>query len=221
MGNGQTVSVQDESTIIALMMPMYYIPDNTVTFADIDFLRDIWQRIMTNNTYPYQRLRRTVTESDSCLSWFYSVFFNRLFAIYPTCKSIFDENEQYRAKFLLRLVTTSLMIPEHNPQYTTALRDLTTDLSSKGFRPYELGVLGDVLFYALECICGEGYTATVDFCWKKVFSHLLLKAVPLCLENEKKPSNAKRSHVTLQNTPLASSDSAGDSSKSKLSNKEE
>ena len=170
-------------------------------------MRHGWQSILLNTTRPYEILKETSNTSiETCLSWFYNIFYQRLFDIYPTCKSLFAHDPYCQGKFLLRLITTLLQDPASDSQYRSAVSALAVELSNKRFRPYELGILGDVLFYALEqCLGVERYSFEVDMCWKKAFSHLMVQIIPLCIEvNKNNKRKDIRLHVSLPHTPSAS-----------------
>jgi hypothetical protein len=70
--------------ITVLMMPVYYINDVTVTSDDIQKAKDSWGLIITDSSPAFlMRKKESDYDNQSCISWFYSVFYARLFNVHP------------------------------------------------------------------------------------------------------------------------------------------
>ena len=97
MGSGSSYSISPEQSyedIFAAVTPVYYTTD-AVTVEDLVASQQTWNHIINNTAPKYVEMK---SDKDfgyvSCISWFYTVFYNRLFDVHPVCKPLFTRGIQ-------------------------------------------------------------------------------------------------------------------------------
>lgn len=173
--------------IILLMMPVYYINDAVISDRDLTLAKGAWLQIIEDRSEEYLKQKREDPSFDhaSCISWFYSVFYARLFNIHPMCRPLFTSGIVSQGKFLVKMVSLILNSVKKKEKFVKTMEDLAMRHCERGIRGVEFGVVGDVLFYSLQKTIGITYTLEVETAWKKIFSSMLAIIVPLCIEYER------------------------------------
>jgi hemoglobin-like flavoprotein len=190
MGGGASTKYVEgtHEAIVSIMMPVYFINNAVVTPADITNATSSWDLII-NDTSPQFRKNK---EKDpgfthlSCVSWFFSNFYARLFDVNPLCKPLFKTGLQSQGKFLIKMVSLTLSQLGDQTQFAKTMKELTIRHSEKGVKAIEYGVVGDVLFWCIKtCIGPEAFTAAVELSWVKIYSKMLQVIVPVAVRYEK------------------------------------
>jgi hemoglobin-like flavoprotein len=177
-----------EEEIINLMMPLYYVPNCVLTVRDVQCCKGGWNQILqdTSPEYTRQKLNHDFKFS-SCVSWFYHIFYDRLFDVHPLCKPLFVNGVDSIGKFLVQMMSMSLNQLEDKDKFKKSMQELAVRHCERGVKSVEYGIVGDVLFYSLAISLGhEVYTPAVDSCWKVLFSTMLHEIVPLCIAHERR-----------------------------------
>jgi hemoglobin-like flavoprotein len=162
-----------------------HTPD--ITDTDINLAKSVWSSIIEDRSplYLEEKMKDSNFPHSSCISWFYSIFYDRLFNVHPMCRPLFTSGIVSQGKFLVKMVTFILNSLKHRSKFTTAMQELAKRHCERGIRGVEYGIVGDVLFYSLQKTTGILYTLEVEIAWKKIFSSMLAVIVPLCVEYER------------------------------------
>jgi hemoglobin-like flavoprotein len=122
----------------------------------------------------------------SCISWFYSVFYERLFDVHPLCRPLFTSGIISQGKFLVKMVSLILNCLKNKEKFVKTMEDLAMRHCERGIRGIEYGIVGDVLFHALRrCVGPVNFTREVEQAWKLIYSSMIQVIVPLCVEYER------------------------------------
>lgn len=66
------------------MMPVYYMHNAEVTDQDLMLAKDTWNLIVDDKSAEYKKMKQDPNfEQSSCISWFYTIFYDRLFNVHP------------------------------------------------------------------------------------------------------------------------------------------
>ena len=91
MGNSKSLDGQFhqnhvDALAVRLMLPVYYSPEK-LTKDDVVQAKNAWDIISTSSSpsYLYNKANKSRAEFpfESATSWFYSVYFSRLFDVHP------------------------------------------------------------------------------------------------------------------------------------------
>ena len=96
-----------------------------------------------------------------------------------------------QGKFLVKMITMALSQASDSEKFKALMEDLATKHCQWGVRSIEYGIVGDVLFYALHTVLGEGYTPAVEQSWCRIYSTMLSLILPVVIRYE-------RANVTKQ-----------------------
>ena len=195
-------------TVVALVMPMYYMRDAVVTDEDIANAKSSWQVIMTDISDAFH-----VTKTGdpnfthfTCISWFFSCFYSRLFDVHPLCRPLFTGLKS-QGKFLLSMISLLLNQFDYDDEFELVIHDLTIRHCEKGVKAIEYGIVGDVLFHSLKtCIGSDSYTLDVHVAWIKLYSRLLQAIVPVAIQYERNYGDScevKRLSIPATQVPIA------------------
>mmetsp|Transcript_20893 Transcript_20893/g.21562 ORF Transcript_20893/g.21562 Transcript_20893/m.21562 type:complete len:211 (-) Transcript_20893:45-677(-) len=210
MGSGGLSAKQIKGTekqIILLMMPVYYTHDAVVGDHELQLAKISWSYIIEDKSPAFHEVKKDPNfHQASCISWFYSIFYERLFDVHPMCRPLFTSGIISQGKFLVKMVSLILNCLKNKEKFVKTMEDLAMRHCERGIRGVEYGVVGDVLFYTLQETSGGLYTPAVEACWKKVFSSMLAIIVPLCIQYER---NGKLKRTTKRET----TDSSGERDK--------
>jgi hemoglobin-like flavoprotein len=205
MGSGTTRPIGpsptlDEETTVRLMMPVYYI-DDIVLPSDIALAEHSWSAIVNDTSEKFQQLKHNNScSSPSCLSWFYVIFYDRLFDVHPLSRQLFTNTLNNQGKFLVMMISSCLKQLDNSNQFQSSMLALAERHCERGVRANEYGIVGDVLFWSLRQVLGGGYTAEVEHAWIKIYSHMLKFIVPVAIHFEKQVGSdlPKRSYGLLR-----------------------
>jgi hemoglobin-like flavoprotein len=190
MGGGGLSAKQiagTQSEILMLMMPVYYISDAVVTQADLDSVKVGWNMIIKDCTPPYLNMKQDPNfEYNSCISWFYTIFYDRLFDVHPVCRPLFTSGIVGQGKFLVKMVSMTLSQLRDPRRFQQMMEELAVRHCQRGVRGCEYSIVGEVLFYCLLHVEGPTiFTIEVEMSWKKIFSVMLRIIIPLVINYER------------------------------------
>lgn len=177
-----------EEEIVLLMMPVYYIPKAEVTTRDITACQNVWNLIVEDKSDAFTEFKKNDPSSapETCIIWFYHVFYERLFNVHPLCRPLFTKGVESVGAFLVQMVSMSLSQLRDSQKFEKTMTSLAARHCERGVKASEYGVIGEVLFYTLQkCLGPNAYTPSVETSWKKVFSVMLRIIVPLAVRYER------------------------------------
>lgn len=176
-----------EEEILLLMMPVYYIHNAEITPEDIQLAKAGWNLVITNQAPLFVAKKGTPGfEYKSCISWFYTTYYDRLLDIHPSCRPLFTSGLVSQGKFLVKFVSTILSQLGDKETFKTSMQELAIRHCQRGVKGVEYGIVGDVLFYALQTILGpEVYNAELEMVWRKIYSSMLTTIIPLVIQYER------------------------------------
>lgn len=191
MGGGisqlRSVKEEDFESLVQLLMPDYYINDVFVIEDDIVLARASWKRILNDDSDEFKSLKNGPSEfsSPSCLTWFYDVFYLRLFDVNPSARPFFKgTNMQAQGRVLCGVISTALNQLKSPEGFVQLLTKLTHVHSERGIRGMQYGIIGEVLFWSLKHCLGDSYDERTNQAWIKIFSYMLKIIVPVSLADE-------------------------------------
>lgn len=207
-GNTKYIEGSD-SAIVSIMLPVYYIHDADVLQADIDIASESWKLIIDDKSDEFKLKKATDTTFNhySCISWFFSSFYGRLFDVHPLCKPLFSAGLQSQGKFLVKMITITLSQLSDPAAFKQTMHDLTVRHSQRGVKSIEYGIVGDVLFWCINlCIGAAGFTAAVETAWHKIYSKMLQVIVPVAISFERQGLYA----TSIKRTPYITKPTVSD-----------
>jgi hemoglobin-like flavoprotein len=171
---------------VSIVMPMYYTREE-VSPGDLVLARASWNLILSDGAPAFVKARENPDFTElSCLTYFYTTFYGRLFDIHPACKSLFKNNIQTQGKALAKII--SFLLKDHNDK--TMLNQVMEDLAERHINTYfvkahEYGILGEVLLYALaRCVGGERFDMETSLAWVRIYSMVISIVVPIHVKAE-------------------------------------
>jgi hemoglobin-like flavoprotein len=169
------------------MMPVYYIPNAEVNTRDVTACQNVWNMILEDQSPKWlERVQSGDKKYPSCITWFYNVFYERLFNVHPLCRPLFTKGIESIGSFLVQMVSMSLSMLRDNAKFKRLMAELAKRHCERGVKASEYGIIGEVLFYSLRVCLGETvYSTSVETAWKKIFSVMLKEIVPLCVNYER------------------------------------
>eukprot|EP01035_Chromulina_nebulosa_P018127 gene18127-23781_t len=171
--------------IFEFMKPIYYIHDAQVNQSDIQLAQQSWDIILDDKSPEYLK-KKSCNEitAVSCLTWFYDCFYDRLFDIHPTCRSLFKNNMIVQGKALVKLITTALTMLNDLDNLVPVLINLAKSHTAKGILAYQYSIVGEVLLWTLKFCLGDAYTDNTKMSWLKIYSLMLSVILPVAIEEE-------------------------------------
>ncbi len=100
---------QNEQQIVNLMMPVYFNMAE-ITDAELALAASSWNLILNDKSDYFTNVLRKQPDFKytSCISYFYDIFYQRLFDVHPMARSLFKRGIKSQGKFLMRLITLAL-----------------------------------------------------------------------------------------------------------------
>lgn len=169
---------------LVVKFPAFYV-EADVTADDIQRARDSWTLIVEDSTVAYQS-QKTLIQSSSCVSWFYDLFYERLFQVEPATKPLFKNDMQVQGKALVKMISAALGLLNDIPSLTEALQGLARGHAAKGVVSSQYGVVGEVLLWTLKKVLGDQYTSDVEGSWLKIYCFMIKVIIPAAVDEEKK-----------------------------------
>lgn len=170
---------------VQLVMPLYYT-DEAVTEEDRAKAQASWNYIL-ENTSPEFIVRRDQPGFGqvSALTWFFSVFYSRLFDVHPACKPLFKDNLVTQGKFLAKMISFLLQMKD-SAQLTKALTALAhRHVYKYNVRAFEYGIIGEVLLYSIGTVIGlDQFDPATSAAWIRIYSMAIRVIVPIHVQHE-------------------------------------
>lgn len=186
----------------------------TITVVDLDCVRQSWSIIVDTPTESFLRAQRNEKfDSVSSLSWFYELFYGRLFELYPYTLQFFG-----RAGFIEqgRLISTIISgclqcqrVPFVLKQY---LRPVIEPYALKGAKVDFFIAMGSSLHWALGHVLDTQLTVEARKAWSQIYNYVLHYVImPIVNETRKKWEKKIGQLWRKQSTIVWSSSSMADS----------
>ena len=173
--------------VVSIMMPVYYIHNAKVSHSDIEEAAASWKLITDDTSTEFERRKKNPKFTHfSCISWFFSNFYNRLFDIHPLCKSLFGSGLQSQGRFLVKMISLTLSQLGDEVKFGETMSELVKRHCERGVKAIEYGVVGDVLFWCIKTCIGESaFNERVQLAWTKIYSKMLQVIVPAAVSYER------------------------------------
>jgi hemoglobin-like flavoprotein len=128
---------------------------------------------------------------------FYETFYERLFDVNPESRKLFTGDMAGQGRMLVKVVSSVVGAVKEPEKVREEMKTLAIRHYHYGVRAIQYGMLGDVLFYALEQVLGAGYTAAHHIAWTRAYCNVLSILVPTAvaieIEELKKIKTTKKS----------------------------
>ena len=190
MGASSSVPYMDGKldAIVSVMMPVYYVHNAVVTVEEIELAKDCWSLIVEDKSAEFLVKKKEDPSFHyySCISWFFSSFYDRLFDVHPLCKPLFKGGLQTQGKFLVKMISITLGQLSNPDEFKNTMKGLTIRHCERGVKATEYGVMGDVLFYTIKkCVGPVVFTSEVFDAWTRIYSAMLQEIAPLAVYYER------------------------------------
>mmetsp|Transcript_21074 Transcript_21074/g.21193 ORF Transcript_21074/g.21193 Transcript_21074/m.21193 type:complete len:269 (+) Transcript_21074:153-959(+) len=193
-----------EEELVHLMMPPFYIRNAVVREQDVRRAKLSWKKIMDGTATGYLAIKGNPDfHQASCLSWFYNLFYERMFDMNPSSKHLFRSNIMSQGRVLMGIITTLLSQLNDPETYKIMLINLTHVHSQRGVRGMQYGIAGDVLFWTLDKCLGADFDDETRISWACIFSYMLSIMVPVAVADEIKELKEKGRGIELDDCQLA------------------
>ena len=135
----------------------------------------------------------TSFEYGTCLAWFYDSFYERLFAVCPSCIPLFKGDLQVQGRALVAMISTCLENINSRDEFKQTLEKLAKGHAQKGIVVNEYFIVGEVLIWTFEKCLGIQFDNAVRSVWCRIYSMMLQEIVPVAVVEEVKyaASNVK------------------------------
>ncbi len=158
--------------LILLFMPGYYIHNAQVDDNDVANAKLGWNFIIKDTAPNYLKAKEHPDcPFASCISYFYTTFYERLFEIHPTCKDLFSNGIVGQGKFLVKMISITLSQVGDQEVFKESMIQLTRRHCVKGIRAVEYGIVGDVLIHCPDFKMQMKY-AQMNVFWNGEFQTL-------------------------------------------------
>lgn len=125
-----------QSEVVHLMMPLYYTTE-LLTDDELIKVKAAWAAILTNSSPEFKRLRKEPSfPHDSCIKYFYSNFYERLFDIHPHSRELFKDVSQ-QGHFLVKIISLALSEKDDPKKYESTLVRLAEIHNERGVKAVE------------------------------------------------------------------------------------
>lgn len=127
-----------EQDVVRLMMPLYYTRA-TLTEEELKAATHAWKMI-TNDVSPYfnsMKQSRAPQPYDTCLEYFFYIFYTRLFDVHPAAKPLFQRHINKQGTFFVRFLSMSLEQIRNEEAWTKMFRNLAEIHTKLGVRAME------------------------------------------------------------------------------------
>lgn len=156
-------------------MPAYFV--NAPVMAEhAAQARKVWSVISGNGGEHYEASinDRRISDTDSCLTWFYNVFTERMRVLSPDCSIYTSKTCFADTRLLLQVIVVVLSLHnQRDANFKSRLQKLCNSIELYSITFYDLSVLGDALFHSLSTCLGDEYTTDIDTSWKVLYSAFL------------------------------------------------
>lgn len=134
--SGTSNLAKTEEEIVRLMMPVYY-NEEPIVQEELDIAHNSWKQIL-NNTSPEFLLKRKDKSFTfpTCIMYFYSSFYDRLFDIHPLAKNLFRDMRS-QGKFLVKMISLALSEKSDPVKYEKTLAKLAEIHNERGVKAVE------------------------------------------------------------------------------------
>jgi len=128
-------------------------------------------------------------EFTSCLSWFFSVFYDKFFELCPESKELFTNvSIAAQGRLLAGIISSSFDILKNSERLERRLIKIVTRHNPMKIKAAYYGLMGEALLWTLHFILGLRYTDECALAWTKIYSFLLNIIIPRAVEYEYKLS---------------------------------
>ena len=145
--------------------------------------RQSWLLIVEDSSAEFQS-QKGIIQASSCVSWFYDMFYERLFDVAVATKPLFKNNMQVQGKALVKMISAALGLLNEAVQLTEALQGLARAHAAKGVESSQYGIVGECLLWTLSRVLGEAFTDEVKTSWLKIYCFMLKVILPTAVEEE-------------------------------------
>jgi hypothetical protein len=100
---------RDQKDIVNLMMPVYF-DDSAITDEECRLAGECWGMILNEKSVFFTEVLRKTPDFKytQCITYFFDLFYQRLFLVHPMARSLFKRGIKSQGKFLVRLITLAL-----------------------------------------------------------------------------------------------------------------
>lgn len=216
--------------IIAFVRPIFYT-DDAITKEELDAATLVWKMILNNKSQHFLSLRAADPNFVplNCMEYFYDIFYNRLFDVHPSCRTLFKKSISKQGSFFLRMISLLLTEIDDKEKFFRTLENLANIHNKMGVKAVECksivnlisyevseflrqfidGIAGEVLLYTIrKCVGDTAFTPAAHRGWCKIYSRILDATLPPVVKfemNHKEQANTiaiKRNNQTTHTGTL-------------------
>lgn len=127
---------KSEEEIVKLMFPVFF-DDKALTVEEQACVERTWGLILTDTAPIYlARTKNPGFAHSSSITYFYELFYNRLFDVHPGARDLFKDI-QSQGKFLVKMISLALSEKVDPQKYHTTLTRLAEIHNERGVKAVE------------------------------------------------------------------------------------
>ena len=189
---GTNASVHDKYTTrkvpfkqaIEDAMPSYYVHDAVISDEESILAHEAWERVISTNTSAPFLMEQSQKgfQYASTLSWFFDVFYNRLFELSPITRPMFANiSISAQGRLLAEVISSAIGLVNSEELLRARLMHVILRHNDRGIDASLYGVMGSALIYAFRIVLGAKFNPESERAWIKIYSLLLKVIIPIAL----------------------------------------
>jgi hemoglobin-like flavoprotein len=174
------------SMAVKLVLPLYFT-DEPVTEEDLEIARQTWTLVQEDQTPAFLAAKEDPEfKEQSCLEWFFTVFYQRLFSVHPVCRALFKNDPRHQGRAMVNLITYLIQSKNDHDKVNHILVDLAhRHVHQHGVKAHEYAIFGEVLIHSLSlCIGKDVFTELVTKVWTKIYCMIIAVILPFHVKHE-------------------------------------
>jgi nitric oxide dioxygenase len=164
-----------------LDVPPYY---TELQLTNIDYIHanSAWKLIIDNKCKNHLK-KNEKNPNLKCVVWFYEVFYEKLFELFPEIKPLFKHSVDKQGKMLTSMISL-LLNSFYDKSLIKTIKEMLIRHMGYGIKLYNFYIGGEILIYTLRTILNDEFTEKCNLAWCKVYSEFLRIAISVMKENE-------------------------------------
>jgi hemoglobin-like flavoprotein len=105
-------------------------------------------------------------------------------------ESLFKNGIVSQGKSFVKMMSIILSQLLNESKFESLMEKIANSHFQHGVKAVEYGIVGEVLFYTLQLTIGDPYTVAVELAWKKIYSKVIGRILPICVSLERSSSSS-------------------------------
>lgn len=146
-----------ERTIMNLMIPIHYFTKTTIlNNNEILMMQQCWKHIMhdTCPNYLHKKKYDIMFKYTSCITYFYDLFYDRMFIINTHCKTLFEAGLKLKIQIIINVISTILHIFDDMAEFNTRIQCIANTHNKLGVDIIDYILFSDNICWTFEQVLG-------------------------------------------------------------------